>query len=318
MGNGSVQSEGGFPHSETLRNVSSELRLDPSTIQNLLQTQRNQTNEAQSPGQRLSCRVEMLTEEGEVWRTRTTSTHIHIHYPPQTLSLSVIPEQVLEGRSLTLTCQSDGAPPPTLVLSRNGAELHRENSTHFLSFNLSSAQLQDSAHYQCESTNQYGAARDARDISVRAPPRITSVLVLPSSVVFEGQNVTVCCSSVCAPPPSVYLTKLTNGTQRHSPDGTFLLVNVSAQDSGLYQVNVSNELGYEVHVFSISVRERRSRRPVPSPDLSLILLSCLCAAVGLSLAALFLEYIRRARKKGSYKLARSYPESNPESNPEST
>uniref|UniRef100_A0A3B3ZH80 Ig-like domain-containing protein n=1 Tax=Periophthalmus magnuspinnatus TaxID=409849 RepID=A0A3B3ZH80_9GOBI len=112
------------------------------------------------------------------------------------------PEQVLEGRSLTLTCQSDGAPPPTLVLSRNGAELHRENSTHFLSFNLSSAQLQDSAHYQCESTNQYGAARDARDISVRAPPRITSVLVLPSSVVFEGQNVTVCCSSVCAPPPS--------------------------------------------------------------------------------------------------------------------
>ncbi|XP_072294125.1 vascular cell adhesion protein 1b [Eucyclogobius newberryi] len=314
VGNESVQTEGRFPHSETLQNITSELRLDQTRLRSLLHSQnllQNQQNllQSQQNQQGLSCRAEMLMEDGEVWRSRTTSTNLHIHSPPTNVSLSADPEPVLEGRGFTLACQSDGAPPPTLVLSRNGEELHREDSAHFLSFSLSSAQLQDSAHYQCESTNQHGAAGDGHNVTVRAPPRITSVLVLPSSVVFEGENITVCCSSVCAPPPSVYLTKLTNGTQRHSPDGTFLLFNVSEQDSGQYQVNVSNELGFEVHVFSIVVRERTTTCIFPSPSFSPILVCSLCVAVGLTSAALFLEYVRRARKKGSYQLTRSYPES---------
>uniref|UniRef100_A0A8C6U748 Ig-like domain-containing protein n=1 Tax=Neogobius melanostomus TaxID=47308 RepID=A0A8C6U748_9GOBI len=119
-------------------------------------------------------------------------------YAPLNATLTASPEQVLEGRVLTLTCQSDGAPPPTLILSRTGVELHREDHAHNLSFSLSSAQQQDSAHYVCESTNPYGAARDGLNVTVRAPPRNTSVLVLPSSVVFEGQNITVCCSSISA------------------------------------------------------------------------------------------------------------------------
>lgn len=49
------------------------------------------------------------------------------------------------------------------------------------------------------------------------------------------------------------LKKLANGIEQHSSTGTFVLVHVKARDSGLYQVNVTNSLGHQVRVFSLSV-----------------------------------------------------------------
>ncbi|KAK1897200.1 Vascular cell adhesion protein 1 [Dissostichus eleginoides] len=247
--------------------MSESLRFSGS-LQNVSSVLQYQVQEDQPV---LVCRAELLREDGDVWRSRRTSVALKVHYPPRGTSLSVSPgEKVLEGQQVTFTCQSDGAPPPTL----------------------------DSASYLCEASNQYEAQLMTRSIIVTAPPRNTSVLVLPSTVVHEGQTITVSCHTVCFPPAAVSLKNLPNGTELYSSNGTFLLVNVTARDSGMYQVNVTNELGFQVRVFSIRVRERSSS----PPSLGSVLILVLCSAVGLAAAALLLDLLRRSRKKGFYQL----------------
>uniref|UniRef100_A0A672G2P4 Ig-like domain-containing protein n=1 Tax=Salarias fasciatus TaxID=181472 RepID=A0A672G2P4_SALFA len=179
-------------------------------------------------------------------------------------SLLLLPgPDVLEGGHVTLSCQSDGAPPPTLVLRREGAELQRagpapSSSSSVLTFNLSSAALEDSAHYSCEAANQHGSKMAAVTLRVKAPPRNTRVLVLPSAVVPLGHNVTVWCRSAGWPPPALTLTRLADGARLPRPpggdvDGGFLLVDVRPEDGGRYRVNASNELGSEVTHFRITV-----------------------------------------------------------------
>ncbi|KAM4629709.1 vascular cell adhesion protein 1b isoform 2-T2 [Polymixia lowei] len=291
----------------------SELGQYSSQVQNVTSVLRYRVG-LEDWGKTLTCRAS-LEMEGGVGRPQETSTSLQLHYAPQGTSISVSPEgEVREGQRVTISCLSEGAPVGRVVLRRVSQEKETElqssdtssSASFSLSFSLSSALLEDSGLYQCEASNQYGSELVNTSITVKAPPRNTTVLVFPSTQVQEGQNVTICCQAVSFPLPAVILKKLPNGIELYSPDGTFVLVNVTANDTGLYQVNVTNNLGYQTHIFTIHVMERSSSPPLRP---GLLMMPAVCVAVVLATAALLLDYLRRSRKKGFYQLAKPAPPS---------
>lgn len=84
------------------------------------------------------------------------------------------------------------------------------------------------------------------------------VEVLPSREVQEGEDVMILVRAVGWPPPTAYLTKVGVGDTEeaglNSSDSSFLLRRVAAHHSGAYQVNVSNQLGYQLTTFNLRVR----------------------------------------------------------------
>ncbi|KAL7855222.1 hypothetical protein SRHO_G00174120 [Serrasalmus rhombeus] len=229
------------------------------------------------------------------------------HYAPRQTTITVSPQKELkEGESISISCLTDSAPEGRVILRKvlDGEETEVSSSVGVQTFfTIHSAELSDSGDYVCEAVNQYGSHRASTQISVQAPPRNTTVKVLPSTSVQEGQNITICCHSVSFPPPAIILRKLDSGIDIYSPNGTFTLINLTPNDTGLYQINVTNALGYETEVFSIHVMERLSS---PPPRWNIFI----TPFIGLGLfasAAVVLEYLRRAQLKGFYELSKCEP-----------
>ncbi|KAJ4943552.1 hypothetical protein JOQ06_006052 [Pogonophryne albipinna] len=259
----------------------------------------------QDRGRSLICRAtldlkDLPTED----QTRETEVLLDPLFAPVVTEISSS-ALLMVGAPFVLSCSARGNPEPQISWSFRSAGGQVEAGRPSDRLEIAQVRLSDAGRYDCEARNSEGNHSASVEVRVHAPPRNTSVLVLPSTVVQEGQTITVSCHTVCFPPAAVSLKNLANGTVLYSSNGTFLLVNVTARDSGMYQVNVTNELGFQVRVFSIRVRERSSS----PPSLGSVLIPVLCSAVGLAAAALLLDLLRRSRKKGFYQLPQTAPPS---------
>lgn len=148
-------------------------------------------------------------------------------------------------------------------------------------------------------------------------------------MVQEGEDVRVLSWAGGWPPPTARLRKVgVEGAWHHSANGSFLLPRLRAQDSGSYQVNLSNELGFQVAVFTIRVGGQcplTSPNPPPGvshlrlvfrsfslplsagassgpPPLTAVLIPVVCGVAVLAATALLVEHLRRSRKRGFYQL----------------
>ncbi|XP_065101150.1 vascular cell adhesion protein 1b isoform X3 [Paramisgurnus dabryanus] len=265
--------------------------------------------EAKDQDKLMTCKV-LLDMNGvpTAQTVKTASTALSVHYPPRGTRITVIPQgELKEGESVSISCLSDSVPVGRVELIRvvDGieTELMARDGVETLVI-LTPLELGDSGLYVCKASNRHGSESDSVEIKVKAPPRNTTVEVFPSSEVQEGQNITICCNSVSFPPPAVVLRKLDSESVIYSPDGVFQLINLTANDTGMYQVNVTNDLGYETEIFIIHVMEKRFVSP---PSWTDFITPAICLGATAALVGIMV-YLWRDRKKGSYDLTKCNPD----------
>ncbi|XP_053552548.1 vascular cell adhesion protein 1 [Bombina bombina] len=225
-----------------------------------------------------------------------------VQAPPRNTQLTIIPSEVVKaGDLVTLSCTSEASPAPTLALKRKTkhglVDLGAEGGT----LSIFHAKEGHAGTYICQSTNTVGQQITEAKLSVQVPPRNSTVLVLPSENVTEGDTVIITCETHSIPSPTILLQKVCSGnnTFLQAKNGTFTLHNVTRNDTGTYMVSIINEAGSETEVIEILVKERRvsDKHSVTTP----VIVGSL-AVVSACILGAIVYHLKQARQQGSYNL----------------
>ncbi|KAM4662543.1 hemicentin-2 [Discoglossus pictus] len=194
--------------------------------------------------------------------------NVLIWVPPSfPTSLTPHPQTVIEGQSVSLTCECHGVPPPTLSWIKNGSPLVSEDSGHSLVsaggrlLQIVKVQASDEGSYTCLCSNEAGRSEQEYRLEVYVLPVITGSSSVPKQVtVIRDTHVTLECAVSGKPAPS--LTWLKDGSPLgRGPDiiiknqGQQLdLPKVQPSHSGRYVCVALNAAGQTDMKYDISVQ----------------------------------------------------------------
>ncbi|KAL1281335.1 hypothetical protein QQF64_000138, partial [Cirrhinus molitorella] len=125
------------------------------------------------------------------------AVHLNVTYAPKNVSVSISPSgEIVEGDSVTLSCSSDSNPP---------AEISWLKGETFVGsgriYSISNISSDHSGEYKCKSINEHGEKySEAVTLNVMCTPRNVSVSIIQSGLIWEGDSVTLICSSDSNPP----------------------------------------------------------------------------------------------------------------------
>ncbi|MCI4393957.1 hypothetical protein PGIGA_G00163830 [Pangasianodon gigas] len=158
--------------------------------------------------------------------------------PPKRVSVSISPSgKIVEGRSVTLTCNSDAKPPAQNNTWYKGTSSIGTGKT----YTISSISSEDSGDYTCQAENIHGLqSSTAASLNVLYPPKRVSVTISPSGEIVEGSSVTLSCSSDANPPAEYSWFK---GISPKSNGKTYTIRKISSEDRGAYKCKSSNQYG---------------------------------------------------------------------------
>ncbi|KPP58514.1 hypothetical protein Z043_123652, partial [Scleropages formosus] len=165
---------------------------------------------------------------------------------PKKTSVSASPSgAMVEGSSVTLTCNSKASPPvDTYTWFKNGAKISQSGS--WQNFYITNITSEDSGQYYCVATSGHGTGTSGLyTVNVLYSPKNISVSVSPSGDIVEGSSVTLACNSKANPPVDIYTWFKKNGTEL-SLRGTaqnYIIIDIRPLDSGEYYCEAKNKYG---------------------------------------------------------------------------
>ncbi|XP_063796150.1 vascular cell adhesion protein 1-like isoform X2 [Pseudophryne corroboree] len=133
-----------------------------------------------------------ICESTNVVGQQIAETPLTVQVPPKNTHVTITPSPVVrEGDSVQITCTSEASPAPSLVLyirTENGlVELKSESGE----YNVSHAGAGDIGTYICDSKNVVGQQIAETPLTVQVPHRNTTVVVIPSQNITEGDTVII-------------------------------------------------------------------------------------------------------------------------------
>ncbi|XP_068747392.1 hemicentin-1-like [Montipora capricornis] len=176
---------------------------------------------------------------------------VYVIVPPS-VQLSRLPDNVLEGGSVTLICAVDGSPQPQKISWFKDKRLFTEGNKTFVIRNITE---EAEGTYACEAKNDGGAANDSIDIIVDASPKLDAALKKDSVLVLLHSTLQLKCIERGDPEPNVTWTN--NGTQVAN-NNTVVITNATFKDAGQYECvamnragNVSGQIWIDVVVYPV-------------------------------------------------------------------
>ncbi|KAM9363785.1 B-cell receptor CD22-like [Symphorus nematophorus] len=171
----------------------------------------------------------------------SSAVFLDVQYHPKLPSVSVSPsDEITEGSSVTLTCNSDANPAANYTWYKEKQTLLQGPEAIY---NFTSINSEDRGIYYCKSENQYGRSNASSVfIDVQYAPKLLSVSVSPSGEIMEGSSVTLTCSSD-ANPATNYTWYKEKQALLQGAEGIYSFPSISSEDRGIYYCKSQNQYG---------------------------------------------------------------------------
>ncbi|XP_052593110.1 hemicentin-1 isoform X2 [Peromyscus californicus insignis] len=171
---------------------------------------------------------------------------------------------VIRGKSISLECEVQGIPQPTVTWMKDGRPLSAGKGVEILDegriLQLKNVHVSDTGRYVCVAVNVAGMTDKRYDLSVHAPPSIIGNQGIPENIsVVEKSSVSLTCEASGIPLPSITWLKdgwpvsLGSSVKILSGGRMLRLMQTRPEDAGQYTCIVRNAAGEERKMFGLSV-----------------------------------------------------------------